>query len=407
MKILMVNKFLYPRGGAESYMLKVGDCLKNLGHEVQYFGMYDEKNTVGNNLNEYTTNMDFHTSSLKKLVYPFKIIYSSEAKKKIGKVLDDFKPDIVHMNNINFQLTPSIIDAVKKRNIPLVQTVHDFQMICPNHLLYDFNEEKTCVRCIKSNKLHCIRHKCVHKSLVKSIIASAEAYLYKIKGTYKKVDKYICPSSFLEGKLLEDKPETFKGKTAVIHNFVEKHSLPENAKSNFDFPYVSFAGRLSAEKGVKLLAETAGLLPDVNFVVMGNGPEEKAFEGLKNVYMTGFITGDTLNTNIAYSEVIAVPSVCFENCPLSILEARDYGVPAVTQNFGGMAELVSDGETGVLSKEPTPEAFSAAIKKALCDKEKLAEMKKNCNEEAKNSIDINDYCEKVTDIYGVLLKTNG
>ena len=135
MRILMVNKFLYPRGGAESYMLKLGQQLENSGHTVEYFGMYDEKNTVGNSAGLYTQNMDFHSGKLSRFLYPFKIIYSAEAYKKISRVIDCFKPDVVHMNNINFQLTPSIIYAVKKKNIPLVQTVHDYQMICPNHLL--------------------------------------------------------------------------------------------------------------------------------------------------------------------------------------------------------------------------------------------------------------------------------
>ena len=149
----MVNKFLYPRGGCETYMLNLAEELKAKGHEVEYFGMYDEKNTVGNSLGLYTTNMDFHDAGLEKFLYPFRIIFSTEAKKKLGRLLDEFKPDVVHMNNINFQLTPSVIYAVKKRNIPLVQTVHDYQMICPNHLLYSFGEVKPCERCINGSKL--------------------------------------------------------------------------------------------------------------------------------------------------------------------------------------------------------------------------------------------------------------
>lgn len=135
MKILLVNKFLYPRGGAETYFLKIGNELEKRGHNVQYFGMYDEKNTVKNSLNLYTKNMDFHTSKLKRLLYPFKIIYSFEAKRKIKKIIKEFNPDIVHLNNINFQLTPSIIDMAYKMKVPIIQTVHDYQMICPNHLL--------------------------------------------------------------------------------------------------------------------------------------------------------------------------------------------------------------------------------------------------------------------------------
>ena len=153
----MVNKFLYPRGGCETYMLKLSEELKRQGHEIEFFGMYDEKNTVGNSENLYTTNMDFHSTGIARFFYPFKIIYSFEAFKKIGKVLDSFKPDIVHMNNINFQLTPSIIYAIKKRNIPLVQTVHDYQMICPNHLLYSLEEAKPCERCINGSKFNCFK----------------------------------------------------------------------------------------------------------------------------------------------------------------------------------------------------------------------------------------------------------
>ena len=202
MKILMVNKFLYPRGGAETYMLKLGETLSALGHEVQYFGMYDEKNTVGNACGMYTTNMDFHSTGAARFLYPFKIIYSAEAKKKIGKVLDDFKPDIVHMNNINFQLTPSIIYAVKKRNIPLVQTVHDYQMVCPNHLLFSFDENKPCNRCIEGSTWNCLKHSCIHGSKAKSLIGVLEAKLYAFLKTYKKVDLYVSPSHFLAQKLL-------------------------------------------------------------------------------------------------------------------------------------------------------------------------------------------------------------
>ena len=175
MKILMVNKFLYPRGGSESYMLKLGEQFRELGHEVEYFGMYDEKNTVSNSCGQYTSNMDFHSTGLARFLYPFKILYSMEAARKIGKVLDTFKPDVVHMNNINFQLTPSIIYAVKARHIPLVQTVHDYQMICPNHLLYSFEENKPCDRCINGSKWNCFRHSCIHGSKVKSLLGVIEA----------------------------------------------------------------------------------------------------------------------------------------------------------------------------------------------------------------------------------------
>ena len=132
MKILLINKYLYPKGGAETYTLKLGEYLSGAGHEVEYFGMYDKNNVVHNSAEQYTQNMDFHDSGAEKFLYPFRIIYSFQARKKLRKVLENFQPDIVHMNNINYQLTPSIIDEIKKHGTPIVQTVHDLQMLCPN-----------------------------------------------------------------------------------------------------------------------------------------------------------------------------------------------------------------------------------------------------------------------------------
>lgn len=397
MKILLVNKFLYPRGGAESYMLKIGQCLSELGHTVEYFGMYDAQNTVTNSAGAYTQNMDFHSSSLGRFLYPFKIIYSLEAKRKIGKVLDKFQPDVVHLNNINFQLTPSVIDAVKKRGIPLIQTVHDYQMVCPNHLLYDFQRKCVCEKCVGRSKVYCIQNRCIHGSRIKSLLGFTETLFYKIKGTYKKVDLYLCPSRFLAGELLKNQPKLYENKITVLHNFVEQKVPPTTEDKA---PYIAFAGRLSPEKGTALLAQTAKLLPEVHFVVMGSGPDEKAFEGLENVTMTGFVTGEKLDRLIAGAAAMAVPSICFENCPLAILEAQMLGVPSVTMNMGGMAELVEDGVTGILSSAPTATAFAAAVKEILSDPERLAQMKQNCREKAAAAaIPLESYCKKLLEIY--------
>lgn len=400
MKILMVNKFLYPRGGSESYMLKLGEQLKKLGHEVQYFGMYDEKNTVGNSLELYTGNMDFHKKSVSEIFYPFKIIYSFEAKKKISRVLDSFKPDIVHMNNINFQLTPSIIYAVKKRKIPLVQTVHDYQMICPNHLLYSFNENKPCDRCIGGSKWNCYKYGCIHGSKLKSLLGVLEARLYSALKTYRLVDLYVCPSNFLAEKLLKSS-SIYADKTYTIHNFIEKKtaaSAPAPQK-----PYIVFVGRLSAEKGVELLAQTARLLPEFRFEIAGDGPDGGVLEGIPNVTLHGFVGGDKLTALMANAHLLILPSVCYENCPLSILEANSLGVPVVTMNSGGMAELVRDGVTGTLVKAPTAECVAEAIRKSF-DEKYYAEIKKNCEKLSGEIMSVEQYCEKLVEKYNNLIE---
>ena len=400
MKILMVNKFLYPRGGCETYMLNLAEELKTKGHEVEYFGMYDEKNTVGNSLGLYTTNMDFHSTGVARFLYPFKIIYSTEAQRKLGRLLDSFKPDVVHMNNINFQLTPSVIYAVKKRGIPLVQTVHDYQMICPNHLLYSFDEVKPCERCISGSKFNCFKYNCIHGSKAKSLIGSIEAKLYSVLGTYKKVDLYICPSRFLEEKLLSAS-ELYKGKTLTLHNFIEKKPLPEKIEP--DVPYVAFASRLSKEKGVTLLYEAARLLPEYSFVVAGSGPDGDCLKDVPNITMKGFLTGDELTSLMANARVMLLPSVWYENCPLSILETHSFGVPVITMNSGGMAELVEDGKTGALINEPTAEAVAAAIKRCFEDEEYYKTLKENCETMREKIIGVSEYCDAVIEKYQDLI----
>ena len=392
----MVNKFLYPRGGSESYMLSLGAHLTKLGHQVEYFGMYDEKNTVGNSAGKYTQNMDFHSTGLARFLYPFKIIYSLEAKRKIIEVIDKFQPDIIHMNNINFQLTPSIIYGAKKRKIPVVQTVHDYQMICPNHLLYNFDQNHPCEKCVNGSHIHCIKNKCIHGSLVKSILGVIEAKFYALLGTYKKVDLFICPSHFLENKLLSAK-SFYQGKTHTIHNFINKKQFTPS--ENQGDPYIVFVGRLSKEKGVEALKKAAMLLPEYTFMVAGSGPDEDILKNVANIKLVGFLTGEKLTHLMGNAKVILLPSVCYENCPLSILEAHAMGVPVVTMNSGGMAELVQDGINGTLVPMPTPEAIAEKLKETLENEEYYNRLKENCKKEKDRILSVETYCDRLIEKY--------
>ena len=396
----MVNKFLYPRGGSESYMLYLGEHLKKLGHEIEYFGMYDENNTVGNSIGKYTQNMDFHSKGLARFLYPFKIIYSREAKKKIMQVIDDFKPDIVHMNNINFQLTPSIIYGIKKRGVKLVQTVHDYQMICPNHLLYNFDKNTPCEKCVKGSHINCIKNKCIHNSTVKSILGVIEAKLYSLLKTYKKVDLFVCPSNFLENKLLSAKGY-YKGKTKTIHNFIDKEKFSNTDRK--EDSYIVFIGRLSKEKGIEYIAKTAKLLGEYTFVIAGSGPDEGMLKGIDNIKLAGFVTGNDLTELMGNAKLLLLPSVCYENCPLSILEAHSMGVPVVTMNSGGMAELVKDGVTGTLVNEPTPECIALKIKETIENEDYYKTLRENCKKERDNILSVESYCDILVGEYEKLI----
>ncbi len=394
MKILMVNKFLYPRGGAETYFLKIGSYLERIGHRVEYFGMYDEKNTVSNSANGYTSHMDFHTSGIRRILYPIRIIYSFQARERLRKVIRKFKPDIVHLNNINFQLTPSIIEEIHQHHIPMVQTVHDYQMLCPNHMMFNLLTKKPCDLCLEGSKWNCARYSCIHASRLKSAIGSMEALLYVRRKTYGLVDLFICPSYFLEGKLQQAKQ--FLGKTEVLHNFIELEDSPEEEKKE---DYILYFGRLSEEKGFGMFLNCCRKLPHIKVRIAGTGPLEHMCKGIPNVEFVGFKTGDELDTLIKKAKFSVYPSIWYENCPLSILESEALGTPVIASKLGGIPELIEDNETGILIEDIHEDNLAKEIDALYRDSRKLQSMSEKCIAKRTKLVSLEAYGNKMVEIY--------
>ena len=395
LKILMVNKFLYPNGGSETYIFKLGDYLKSIGHEVQYFGMEHEGRCVSNNAEQYTTDMDFHGGSkLRKIAYPFKTIYSAEAKKKISIVLDDFQPDVIHLNNFNYQLTPSIIYAVndyKKRvgkKVKLIFTAHDYQLICPNHKMKNPITGENCEKCIGGKFINCAKGGCIHSSKAKSLIGTAEATIYNALKTYKHIDKIICCSEFMKSKM--DTNPLFAKKTVAMHNFIDAVDKKEVEKED----YVLYFGRYAEEKGIETIIDTKG----VSFVCAGSGDMEAQINAQPHIKNLGFKTGSELEDLIRKAKCSVYPSTWYENCPFSVMESIMYGTPVVGANIGGIPELIDDGVTGVLFESSNSEALEKAVKSITEDNEKARQMSKSCLNAHFDTVE--EYCEKLLKIYG-------
>lgn len=402
MKILMVNKFLYPNGGSETYMLKLGEYLTSLGHQVEYFGMEHPDRCVGNSADCYTENMDFHNAGgLKRIKLSLKTIYSKEARQKIGKVIDTFQPDIVHLNNINFQLTPSIIYEIKSHNIPIVQTVHDVQIACPSHRMYNDQEQHICSLCFEGNYLNCVKTKCVHGSMLKSLLATCESYYYHRKDTYNLVDCYICPSKFMADVIV--KGGVRKEKIQVMHNYCNRQkSLPQKDKSK---KYVLYFGRLSVEKGIKTLVQVCKELPDIQFIFAGTGPLAEMCDGVDNIDAVGFKSGQELKSLISNALFSVCPSECNDNCPMSVIESLSMGTPVICSNLGGAPELVEPHITGEVFKAGDITDLKEKILLLHNDEKLLDQMSRQCFELSTNTVE--KYAEKLTDIYEKLLKCRG
>lgn len=397
MKILMVNKFLYPKGGAETYVLKLGKILREHGHEVQYFGLANEKNTVGNRAESYVSDMDFSTGALKNLSAPFRIIYSVEARRKIRTVLEDFQPDVVHLNNIQFHLTPSIILEARKyakdtgRQVKIVYTAHDYQLICPSHGLFD-NDIQVCEKCLGGNYTHCLRTKCVKNSAAKSLLGMLDAYWWKWSKAYSYVDKIICCSHFMKTKL--DTQQRFREKTVALHNFVD--AVPEKEVQKED--YVLEFGHLCRDKGTMTLLEVARRMPQVRFVFAGYGVAETEIAKVENAEYVGFKTGVELEMLIRKAKISVYPSEWYENCPFSVIESQMYGTPVIGSHMGGIPELIAEGKTGELFEAKNVDELEQKIKKLLYTPGLLEQYSKACTVHEFESPE--SYYQKLMDIYG-------
>lgn len=398
MRILMVNKFLYPNGGSETYIFKLGEQLERMGNEIQYFGMEHEGRCVGNSVNAYTSDIDFHGGSkLSKLTYLIKAIYSYEARKKLRLVLDDFQPDVCHLNNFNYQLTPSIILEIVKwrkdtgKNCKIIFTAHDYQLVCPNHMLNNPNTHENCEKCLGGHFMNCMKGKCIHGSTAKSAIGTLEAYFWKLNGTYKYINTMICCSKFMKGKM--DTNPLFAKKTGAMHNFVDKVEWRNVAKKD----YVLYFGRFSEEKGIGTLIKVCKELPDVQFIFAGTGPLESEITGIPNIKNVGFKTGAELEKLIREARFSIYPSEWYENCPFSVMESQMYGTPVLGANIGGIPELIEVGKTGQLFESGNKTELKSKIHELWEDKELTDHYSRNCKDISFD--DIEEYTEKLMQIY--------
>ena len=397
MKILMINKFLHPNGGSETYMFQLGAYLESQGHRVQYFGMEHEGRVVGNRMEAYTSNMDFHGGSkLAKLTYPIKTIYSVEARKKIRIVLDDFQPDVCHLNNFNYQLTPSIILEIRKwerqsgHKCKIIYTAHDYQLVCPNHMCNNPNTRENCEKCLSGQFLNCTKGRCIHGSLAKSTIGTMEATFWKWMGVYKQIDTVICCSNFMKTKL--DTNPVFAEKTVAMHNFVD----PVEPKVVQKKDYVLYFGRFSQEKGIETLIEAAKQLPEINFIFAGSGPLESLIEGVPNIKNVGFQRGEALEMLIREAKFTVYPSEWYENCPFSVIESQMYGTPVLGADIGGIPELIRIGETGELFESGNEQLLREKIIELWSNEKLVHTYAKNCAEST--FVDIKQYCSLFEDV---------
>lgn len=364
MRVILVNKFHYRKGGSETYYFAVADALREAGHEVHFFAMEDEKNLPCEDADLFVPNRDYNgpSSPVAKASAALSIVYSGEAKRRFQALCERVRPDVVHMNLVHRQITLSILDApyLKEHHVPVVWTAHDYIAVCPSYTMLDGAGE-VCEACLGGHFLNCLKRRCVKGSTAKSGMAMFEAEFLKRAHAYQKIDRIICPSQFLGSKMAEGGFPT--GQLVWMPNFIPDETLEEIDAApapDSSSPYLLYFGRLSAEKGVDVLLralaradEGEGVPGDWTLQIAGDGPERAGLEGLAaelgvagRVRFLGFKTGTELRSIVKGARFSVVPSTWHENMPFSVVESLAVGTPVIGSRMGGIPELVADGQTG-------------------------------------------------------------
>ena len=403
MKILLVNKFHWLKGGSEKYYFELGQLLKGHGHEVAYFSMENEKNIHTGDKEYFVKASDMNSKNITKA---FSVIYSKENKKKMEEALDDFKPDIVHLNNFQRQLSASIIDPCIKRDIPIVFTAHDVQAICPAITMMDINKN-ICELCIKGKYRNCIKKKCIKESKLKSILGAIEGYYYRNHKIYTdKIDFIITPSSFVRNKFIEDGID--ENKIVSIHNFIDIDMYNIDTS---DEGYALYFGRLSREKGVLNLIKAFSKLDKGLLYIAGEGPEKQYLKKIikdnqleKRVKLLGFLDNKEMKETIRKCKFVVVPSICNENCPYSIIEAQTIGKPVIGSNIGGIPELIENKKSGFIYEPYDINELSNKMKELFNNKAIVDEFCKETKRITTNKYSKENYYNDLEKIYKSVLK---
>lgn len=362
MKILHVNKFLYRRGGAESYMLDVARLQESAGHQVAFFTMRHPNNLSSAYEQHFPENVELEPipDSLQgKLQGAGRLLYSTSSLRGMARVLREFRPDVVHLHNIYHQLSPSILRPISQVGVPAVMTLHDYKLACPTYRFLDHGE--ICEACLGGHFRQAALRRCNRGSLVASSLNAVEMRLHTSMRAYAPINLFLCPSRFMATKM--QGAGVFPERMRHLPHFVE---VQEGGAPRPPEPRVVFAGRLSAEKGVDLLIRAAGS-GGFEVDIAGEGPQREEWEELAKsgsgpIRFHGRLSLHEVRELIRGSAAAVLPARWYENQPLSVLDSFGCGVPVVGTDLGGIPELIDHGVDGYLVP---PEDFEGLREKIL------------------------------------------
>ncbi|MFH1932099.1 MAG: glycosyltransferase family 4 protein [Pseudomonadota bacterium] len=399
LKVIKCNKFFFLNGGSERVFFQERKFLLNQGVDVVDFSMADPRNFPSHYSPFFISNIDYQgsVSIFSKIKQGAKFVHSKEAVKKIERIVREERPDIAHLHNIYHHLTPSIIPVLKKHGVKIVLTLHDGKLICPSYLMLRRGE--ICTACEGRYFWKPVTKKC-QGSLIRELLLMFEAYWHKWKGNYRLVDLYIAPSRFIAELISRRIPEE---KIRVFHNGVDTDGINQSIQ---DEGYGLYFGRISKEKGIETLLKAHKSFSD-NMVlkIVGTGPMEDALrKGYPDVEFLGYKKGEDLNEIIRKSAFVVVPSECYENCSMVVLEAMSMGKPIIGSRIGGIPEQIEDGRTGFLFEMGNVGELAEKMKILTQNKKMRVEYGKAARKKVESEYSLASHCKGLLGIYDELLQ---
>jgi len=345
MRILVVHNYYQQSGGEDAVARDEFNLLKDFGEDVHF---YERSNAELNGV-----------SYFKKLRLLSNMGWSRGSYQDMRRVLKKIRPEVVHFHNIFYILTPSVYQACKDEGIPVVQSLHNFRLLCSNALFY--RDKKVCEDCLRKNLWEGVRHKCCRNSrLFTGFLVEAIDRHWKKKTWMNKVDMYIMAAEFTRQKYLQGGIP--KEKITVKPHFLSKDPGRRNGHKD----YAIYVGRLSQEKGVDVLIQSWKLLNNIPLKIIGDGYQrDQLTELAKNnsdIELLGHISQQECERYMREANLLIIPSLCYESFPRILVEAYAHGLPVIASRLGSLAELIIDGKTGLLFEPGDTEDLAEKVR---------------------------------------------
>ncbi len=386
MKILLIHNKYVKHSGEESVVESQIELLRKKGHLVRtYFRHSKELESMKNGRTRAFLSG----------------IHNPKSVKEINRIIDDFRPEIVHIHNLYPLISPSILDVIKKRGIPIVMTVHNYRLMCPSGLF--FTKGEICEKCTSGiMEFNCVINNC-ENSVSKSIGYAFRNFWFRINDSYKNnVNIFLCLTNFQRDKLISNGfPED---RCSVLSNFYgkDKSEIKYKASSR---KYIAFAGRISPEKGLPFLLEAASNLPDVEFRIAGEGELEyvQKLNVPKNVRMLGMLNADELKDFYNGAKFLVLTSRWYEGFPMVIPEAMAHRLPIIAPKMASFPEIVIENINGLLFDPNDIGSLIASISNLWRDSDLLELMSNNNFKKVSNNYDKEFYLKKLEEAYESLI----